>query len=481
MTLERIVRDNVHGSKVRRMLEMAFEQTRMAMCFTDPNQDDNPIVAINSAFTRLTGYEEDEIIGHNCRFLQGPESDPAEVQRIRECIERRELGYFELQNFRKDGSAFWNALHVGPVFSDDGELLYFFGSQWDVTEKVDTLRALHGEVRLKDGRLQGAIDESRRLREAIDQANDAMLLTEFEPIDEPGPRIVWASKGYERMTGYRSAELIGRTPRVFQGPQTDRRVLDRIRTALEAKEALRDIRTVNYRKDGTPFHLEWSIAPVGEEGGNRLWLSVQRDVSDQVEAQRKLELLTNELNHRHKNVLTLMTALQNLIPTEGLSAAEYQAALNARTGALRRAHDLVFSNDGHAVDVADLADGVLLPFSAGRIDRSGPPVDIDSKAALNFGLVLHELATNAAKHGAFSNDAGRVSLRWQREGEELHFDWQETGGPPARAAMNQGFGLRLLDAVTAGAERPDMGFEFRPEGIVFRGALPLEPQDPVEV
>ena len=474
MTLERIVRDNVHGSKVRRMLEMAFEQTRMAMCFTDPHQDDNPIVAINSAFTRLTGYEEEEIVGRNCRFLQMPESDPAELQRIRDCIERREVGYFELLNQRKDGTPFWNALHVGPVFSDDGDLLYFFGSQWDVTEKVEALRALKGEGRLKDERMQGAIDEVRFLREAIDQANDSMLLTEYEPLDEPGPRIVWASRGYERMTGYTPEEMVGRTPRLFQGPLTDRAVLSRVRTALEAGEALSDVRAINYRKDGTPFHLEWSIAPVGGTGSSRYWLSVQRDVTAQVDAENERELLTRELNHRHKNVLAVVSALQNLIPVEGLSAAEYRDALSARMVSLRQAHDLVFSTGGQEAGIGDLTSRVLFPFARERVRLRGEPVALGSKAALNLSLVLHELATNAAKHGALSVPEGRVDFGWRREGDELLFDWAESDGPPVRAPEREGFGARLLQMLAGGGTRADGGLVFAPEGVRFGGSLDLD-------
>ena len=474
MTLERIVRDNVHGSKVRRMLEMAFEQTRMAMCFTDPNQDDNPIVAINSAFTRLTGYAEEEIIGHNCRFLQGPETDPAEVQRIRDFIARREIGYFEILNFRKDGTPFWNALHVGPVFDDDGELLYFFGSQWDVTEKVEALGALRGERRLEDVRLQGAIDEVRRLRGAIDQANDAILMTEFAPLEEPGPRITWVSAGFERMTGYSSDEVVGRTPRMFQGPETDQRELDRIRSALKEGRAVPDANTVNYRKDGTPFHLEWSIAPVrGGDGLPSFWLSVQRDVTERVQAQKERDMLARELNHRHKNVLALVSALQNLVPVEGLSAAQYRDALSARMASLHEAHDLVFSRGGTDAAIGDLIEAILSPFARDRIDLDGEPVMLASKAALNLALMLHELATNAAKHGALSGPEGRVDLRWRVDGLDLVVDWTETGGPPVRPPGREGFGARLL-RMLGGGPRGSEGLRFAPDGVRFRGTLALD-------
>ena len=96
-----MILDDIHGhegspSEARRLLETAFAQTRMAMSVTDPRQPDNPIVAINGAFTALTGYEAGEVVGRNCRFLQGRDSDPAEVQRIRDCVAAGEVGYFEV-------------------------------------------------------------------------------------------------------------------------------------------------------------------------------------------------------------------------------------------------------------------------------------------------------------------------------------------------------------------------------------------------
>ena len=118
------------------LFEQAMAQTRMAICLTDPALEDHPIVFANRAFRELTGYAEGEIIGRNCRFLQGPETDPAPVQRIREAISREEVVVVELLNYRKDGSTFWNALHLGPIYNSDNKLAYFFGSQWDTSDVV---------------------------------------------------------------------------------------------------------------------------------------------------------------------------------------------------------------------------------------------------------------------------------------------------------------------------------------------------------
>lgn len=116
------------------LFEQAMAQTRMAVCLSDPNQPDDPIIFCNEAFERLTGYDESEIVGQNCRFLQGPRTDPKQVQRIREALKSESVAVIELLNYRKDGSTFWNALHLGPIYDEDGRLKYFFGSQWDITD-----------------------------------------------------------------------------------------------------------------------------------------------------------------------------------------------------------------------------------------------------------------------------------------------------------------------------------------------------------
>ncbi|GGD53100.1 PAS domain-containing protein [Aurantiacibacter arachoides] len=116
------------------LFEQAMSQTRMAVCLTDPRQPDDPIVFCNTAFERLTGYESAEILGRNCRFLQGPKTDQKQVEIIRQAIRTESVAVVEIRNYRKDGTAFWNALHLGPIYDRNGELTYFFGSQWDVSD-----------------------------------------------------------------------------------------------------------------------------------------------------------------------------------------------------------------------------------------------------------------------------------------------------------------------------------------------------------
>jgi PAS domain S-box-containing protein len=141
---------------------IALDRTRTPMAVTDPRQPDNPIVLANQAFLDLTGYAADEIVGRNCRFLQGDGTSPVAVTAIRSAVADARECTVELLNYRKNGSAFWNRLHVSPIHDDSGGLLYFFASQDDVTEnrKVQSLKA----------------EECRLLKEVDHRARNALAV-----------------------------------------------------------------------------------------------------------------------------------------------------------------------------------------------------------------------------------------------------------------------------------------------------------------
>ena len=113
----------------------AVEMTRMPMVVTDPRQPDNPIVFVNGAFLDLTQYKEEQVLGRNCRMLQGPDTDRRTVDEIRKAIDERRPVSVDILNYKADGTTFWNALFMGPVFDTEGQLLYFFASQMDITER----------------------------------------------------------------------------------------------------------------------------------------------------------------------------------------------------------------------------------------------------------------------------------------------------------------------------------------------------------
>jgi PAS domain S-box-containing protein len=127
----------------------AVQMSRMPMILTNPHDRDNPIIFCNRAFENLTGYSQAEVIGRNCRLLQGPDTSPDVVERIRRGLAEREDVQEEVFNYRKDGSGFWNALFISPVFDPAGGLQYFFASQLDVTRRHEAEAVIQQARRLE--------------------------------------------------------------------------------------------------------------------------------------------------------------------------------------------------------------------------------------------------------------------------------------------------------------------------------------------
>ncbi|WP_419898345.1 histidine kinase famiy protein [Roseomonas sp. USHLN139] len=135
--------------RYREIFHAAMETTRMPMVVTDARASDQPIIYANNAFLRMTGYAAEEVLGRNCRFLQGAETDRATLAALRRAIaEEREIA-LEVLNYRKNGSSFWNALFVSPVYDEQGELAYFFGSQLDVSRRRDAEEALRQSQKME--------------------------------------------------------------------------------------------------------------------------------------------------------------------------------------------------------------------------------------------------------------------------------------------------------------------------------------------
>jgi PAS domain S-box-containing protein len=136
----------------------AVKTTRMPMIVTDPHQPDNPIVFANPAFISLTGYSWDELIGTNCRILQGPDTDRDTVAEVRRAIEQQRETTVEIYNYKKNGAGFWNALFISPVFDADDRLIYFFASQLDVTRRRDAEEGLRQAQKMEAvGQLTGGV------------------------------------------------------------------------------------------------------------------------------------------------------------------------------------------------------------------------------------------------------------------------------------------------------------------------------------
>ncbi len=193
-------------------------------------------------------------------------------------------------------------------------------------------------------------------------------------------------------------------------------------------------------------------------------------------------LLVRELQHRVKNVLTLVQSFARLTTSTDRSADEFRDALLGRLDALSRAHGLCAERESE-VDLEGLVRGVLEPYFVDRpeaVELAGDKVALDARQALTLGLTLHELATNAAKYGALSTNDGRVHASWQAETGEgeprLRLFWRESGGPPVEAPRHRGFGSSLIERVCAHELDGEVRHVYAPDGVTCEIRFPLQPQ-----
>ena len=121
---------------IPQILTQILDGSVNGITLSDPDQDDNPIVYANKAFEKISGYSNEETVGRNCRFLQGQERDQEELQQVREAIKNAKPVEVTLRNFRKNGELFYNRLSITPLFDSEGQLIYFLGVQYDVTEQI---------------------------------------------------------------------------------------------------------------------------------------------------------------------------------------------------------------------------------------------------------------------------------------------------------------------------------------------------------
>jgi two-component sensor histidine kinase len=210
----------------------------------------------------------------------------------------------------------------------------------------------------------------------------------------------------------------------------------------------------------------------------QLILLAIEDITERRRGEQERETLVGELNHRVKNLFAVVRALATR--GDGARSVEgYRQVLLGRMDALARAHDLLFESHWRGAELRALA-GTLRPYAGDwvqAIEVDGPPVELNARQALSVSLVLHELATNAAKYGALSTPQGRVRLSWQIEhadqGRRVRLRWEERGGPPVATPQAMGFGTELI--------RRAFGFEldgmadlaFEPEGLRLEATLAL--------
>jgi len=317
----------------------------------------------------------------------------------------------------------------------------------------------------------------RLLKAAVEATGEAILITTAE-LDEPGPRIEYANAAFVRLTGYRVEEVVGRSPRFLQGPKTDRAELDHARASLEAGEAFQG-EALNYRKDGSTYVVEWLITPVREaEGRITHWVSAQRDVTERRAFEDRQAMMVRELHHRVKNTLATVQAVLNATMRSAVSLPEFGRAFTGRIVSLARTHALITEDQAQVASFEGLLRAELDPYNEnGRITLRGPDLRLPSEVAVPVGMALHELTTNALRHGALAHPDGRVTVTWTVEDRTgagwLAWVWNEHDGPPPKLPTREGFGMRLINRILAAQTGAEVDVAADADGLRISIGIPL--------
>ena len=233
---------------------------------------------------------------------------------------------------------------------------------------------------------------------------------------------------------------------------------------------------VEFRVRRPNGELRWctgTAAASVDAAGNVVRISgVTIDVTERKEAEERQVLLAREVDHRARNALAIIQSIIRL--TRAKSVDDYVATVEGRIKALALAHTLLSDSRWHGADLGTLVAEEFAPYRSGnKIELKGPNVSLSPATAQGIALALHELATNAAKHGALSSLKGRVSLTWQLQSDTLTLHWVEGGGPPIKTPSARSFGLKVIKASIEQQLGGKATFEWNPKGLRCNLAIAL--------
>jgi len=244
-----------------------------------------------------------------------------------------------------------------------------------------------------------------------------------------------------------------------------------------AREMSEGIRTqqIEFRVLRPNGEIRWCIgtaaASVDDTGKVVRISGVTIDITDRKEADERQVLLAREVDHRARNTLAVIQSIIRL--TRAKSVDDYVQAIEGRIKALARAHTLLSDSRWRGADLATLVAEELAPYRAGdKIRCSGPAVSLQPATAQGLALALHELATNAAKHGALSSSAGKVELEWKLESDALTLGWVEIGGPRIAEPSSHSFGLKVIAASIEQQLGGKVAFDWDPVGLHCQLTIP---------
>lgn len=313
---------------------------------------------------------------------------------------------------------------------------------------------------------------------AAETTRMAMIFTDAKVTGHP---IIFANAAFLKLTGYDRKEVLGKELKSLLAEGVDGDAMATVEAEFAAHNSAEP--EIHYRrKDGSEFWASIFISPVWDERGAVVqhfasFVDLTRHKQDIARAR----MMVDELNHRVKNTLATVQSIVTQVLRRPAGPEAMRDAIESRILALSRSHDLLTSSHWEGAGLHDLVDTALQPFEvvAGRAERftiRGDNVHLSPRTTLSLTIALHELATNAVKYGAFSNEAGTIAIDWGvtrgEDGKRLLIRWVEQGGPPVVPPTHKGFGSWVIERGLAHELGGRVSLDYLPGGVVCRIDIP---------
>ena len=457
----------------------AVRATRMAMAVTDPTLPGNPIIFANRSFLKLSGYSMEEVLGQQPHFLNGPDTDPDDVARFEEALRSDQDDLVETIQYRKDGTRFIASVLLSAFKDDDGNTVHHFLSWLDVTRRTNAenrlnlLQQAQNALRHSEAELSAELSDATLLRDlALKLVTEESLPAIYEEILGAAIAITNAAAGTVQIYDPATKDLVLLVSRGFPKKMTDHfsRVDASRRTACGVALKTGQRTFVDFDQgamdEACSMHVEAGylsaqatplVSRAGEALGmlNTHWSEsghrptdrelrsldlLARQAADLIErrateaalrdSEQHQRLLLGELQHRVRNTLAVIRAIARRTAENTTTAEDMLAHFQGRLDAFSRVQAALIRSPDATVDLASLIDDELVAHAAREgetITVDGPDVVLEPKTAERLSLAIHELTTNAVKHGALMNGGGRIDVRWTSANDRLALSWTESG------------------------------------------------------
>jgi PAS domain S-box-containing protein len=418
---------------------------------------DGTILRANQAELDLLGYSREEYVG---RSITDFHVDRGVIDDILARLSRGEkLDKCPAQLRAKDGTV-RHVLISSSTHFQNGEFNHTRCFTLDITDRYDA------EVQLRES--------ERRVREMLHALPGAVYTT-----DTRGS-ITFYNEAAAQFWGHRPP--LGDTQwcgswRLYR-PDGSVLPYDECPMALAIKQGrpIRNVEAIAERPDGTFVHFIAYPTPLRNAAGELIGaVNMLIDIGEIKEAQRRQQLLINELNHRVKNTLATVQSLAHQTFRGDAASAEACHSFETRLLALARTHDVLTKESWTGADLREvITDAVaFVAHAEKRIDIVGPHLRLPPQSIVPLAMGIHELCTNATKYGALSDSSGKVSVSWQIDGNLVVLRWVESGGPPVRTPISKGFGSRLLERGLALELQGSVRLSFPISGVICDVEFPL--------